>query len=315
MSDERHSTPRPSGGIGAQILILSDDESEAVALRRMLSTLLDDAGGATVAHSLDEARGLMQAGEWDCLVLATSEGIDDATIPAVLRHDGLVHRLPVVVVGDGPAWQAGKHALSLGADDYVSRAELGEDRLASAALLSIERGRRRAVEPPIRDALTGLPNRLLFMDRLRLAFARRERSETEILVMFIDVDSFKDINDLLGHGAGDAVLLAVASRLRTSFRASDTVARLGGDEFAVMCEGPELRDLLPTLIGKVEGVFREPVPINGEDLVVVASMGAVFAERDERDAELLLARADAAMYEKKRRTAGGGGYSVDDLRV
>ena len=313
MPDGRHSTPRPSGGIGAQILVLSDRESEARELRQMLRTLLDDAGGATVANSLDEARSLLQGGDWDCLVLATGETIDDATIPAVLRHDGLVYRLPVVVVGDGPAWQAGKHALALGADDYVSRAELGEDRLASAVLLSIERGRRRAVEPPIRDALTGLPNRLLFMDRLRLAFARRERNPAEILVMFIDVDSFKDINDLLGHGAGDAVLLAVASRLRTNFRASDTVARLGGDEFAVMCEGPELRDLLPTLVAKVEDVFREPIPINGEDLAVVASMGAVFAEPDERDAELLLARADAAMYEKKRRTTGGAG--IDDLRV
>ena len=90
----------------------------------MLRTLLDDAGGATVAHSLDEARSMLQAGDWDCLVLATGETIDDATIPAVLRHDGLVYRLPVVVVGDGPAWQAGKHALALGADDYVSRAEL-----------------------------------------------------------------------------------------------------------------------------------------------------------------------------------------------
>jgi diguanylate cyclase (GGDEF)-like protein len=313
MPDGRHSTPRPSGGIGAQILILSDDESEAQGLRQMLRTLVDDAGGVTAVHSLDEARARLRTGDWDCLVLATSEAIDDSTIPAVLRHDGLVYRLPVVVVGDGPAWQAGKHALALGADDYVSRAEPGEDRLASAVLLAIERGRRRAVEPPIRDALTGLPNRLLFMDRLRLAFARRERSPSEILVMFIDVDSFKDINDLLGHGAGDAVLLAVASRLRTHFRASDTVARLGGDEFAVMCEGPELRDLLPTLLAKVEDVFRDPIPINGEDLVVVASMGAVFAEPNERDAELLLARADAAMYEKKRRTSGGN--SIDDLRV
>jgi diguanylate cyclase (GGDEF)-like protein len=302
-----------SGGIGARILLLSDSEAEARELGRKLQALLDDAEGTKVAPSLDEARSMLQASEWDCVVLATSEQLGAESIPAILSHDGLVHRMPVVVVGDGPAWQDGKHALSLGADDFVQRSELGSERLLSAVLLAIERGRRRAVEAPIRDALTGLPNRLLFMDRLRLAFARRERSRTDVLVMFIDLDSFKDINDLLGHAAGDAVLLTLAKRLRTSFRASDTVARLGGDEFAVVCEGPELRTLFPTLEAKVEAVFRDPIQINGEDLVVVASMGVVFADDDENDAELLLARADAAMYEEKRRP-GTQAEGLDDLR-
>jgi diguanylate cyclase (GGDEF)-like protein len=311
-------TPKTSGGIGARILILSEDQAEASALGRMLHSLLDDATGLTVARSLDEARTLLQAHERDCLVLATSEAMGYDTIPSVLQHEDLVHRLPVVVVGDGPAWQDGKHALSLGADDYVARDELDGQRLLSSVLLAIERGRRRAVEPPIRDALTGLPNRLLFMDRLRLAFARRERSSADVLVMFIDVDSFKEINDLLGHAAGDTVLRTVAQRLRTSFRVSDTVARLGGDEFAVMCEGPELRSLLPKLEAKVAEVFRQPIPIEGEDLAVLASTGVVFAEDDERDADLLLRRADAAMYESKRRAerrSGGNGHSIDDLRV
>ena len=151
------------------------------------------------------------------------------------------------------------------------------------------------------------------MDRLRLAFARRERSPMEILVMFIDVDSFKDINDLLGHGAGDAVLLAVASRLRTELprqrhRGPARRRRVRGD-----VREPGAPRPLDDAGGQGREILREPIPINGEDLVVVASMGAVFAEPNERDAELLLLRADAAMYEKKRRTTGGP--SIDDLRV
>ena len=311
-------TPGTSAAIGARILILSDDEAEGLALRRGLQTLLGDAAELTVAQSLEDARARLQADEQDCVVLATSKTIGHETIPAVLRHDDLVHRLPVVVVGDGPAWQAGKHALALGADDYVARAELGSDRLVSSVLLAIERGRRRAVEPPIRDALTGLPNRLLFMDRLRLAFARRERSRTDVLVIFIDVDSFKEINDLLGHPVGDTVLVNVARRLRTSFRSSDTVARLGGDKFAVMCEGPDLRSLLPRLEAKVEDAFREPILIDGEGLAVLASTGVVFADDDERDADLLIRRGDAAMYEEKRRAERKrrrDSQSIDDLRV
>ena len=140
------------------------------------------------------------------------------------------------------------------------------------------------------------------------------------MVTYIDLDSFKDINDLLGHFAGDTVLVTVAARLRGGFRATDTVARLGGDEFGVLCEGPELRQLEPQLMGKIEAVFRRPVAIEGEDLVVGASVGTVLAENDERDPEALLARAEAEMHEGKRASTGtrprdGGHQSINDLRV
>jgi diguanylate cyclase (GGDEF)-like protein len=211
-------------------------------------------------------------------------------------------------------------ASRLGADDYLTRAELDGDRLVSAVLLAIERGRRSALEPPIRDPLTGVANRLLFIDRVRLALARRRRTGLDVMVTLIDLDSFKDINDLLGHAAGDTVLVTVASRLRGSFRATDTIARLGGDEFGVLCEGTDLRGLEPQLMEKIDSVFKRPVAIEGEDLVVAASVGTVFAGDDERDAEALLGRADAAMHERGRgstdaRPPDGGHQSIDDLRV
>jgi diguanylate cyclase (GGDEF)-like protein len=315
-----HMTPRTEGAGSARVLVLSAGETEADLLSRMLREQLGNEMEVVVARSVDDARTLLEVDEWACAVLATSDDLSHDTISALLHHDGMARRLPVVMVGDGPAGQAGKNAVLLGADDYVARAELDGGRLASSVLLAIERGRRSALEPPMRDPVTGLANRLLFIDRLRLALARRRRAGQDVMVTFIDLDSFKDINDLLGHFAGDTVLVSVAARLRGGFRATDTVARLGGDEFGVLCEGPELRQLEPQLMAKIDEVFRRPVAIDGEDLVVAASVGTVFAENDERDPEALLARADAEMHERKRASTGagprdGGHQSIDDLRV
>ncbi len=313
-------SPRDNGARGARILVLSASETEAGMLSRLLREQAGSVMDIGIACSLEEARALLADHEWACAVLATSDELSHDTIGALLHHDGVARRLPVVTIGDGPAWQAGKHAVLLGADDYVTRRELDGDRLVSAVLLAIERGRRTALEPPIRDPLTGVANRLLFMDRVRLALARRRRTNQDVMVTFIDLDSFKDINDLLGHFAGDTVLVTVAARLRRSFRATDTVARLGGDEFGILCEGTELRGLESQLMEKIDAVFLRPVTIEGEDLVVAASVGTAFAEDDERDPEALLARADAAMYEHKRRSTGapprdGARQSIDDLRV
>ena len=165
------------------------------------------------------------------------------------------------MIGDGPAGEAGKNAVLLGADDYVTRAELDGGRLGSSVLLAIERGRRSVLEPPIRDSLTGLANRLLFIDRLRLALARRRREGQDVMVTYIDLDSFKDINDLLGHFAGDTVLVTVAARLRGGFRATDTVARLGGGEFGVLCEGPGAE----AARAPADGKDRSGVPAPGRD--------------------------------------------------
>jgi diguanylate cyclase (GGDEF)-like protein len=313
-------SPRNNGASGVRILVLSAGETEADVLSRMLREQLGNELDVVVARSVDDARARLEADAWACAVLVTSDELSHDTIRALLHHDGVARRLPVVMIGDGPAGEAGKNAVLLGADDYVTRAELDGGRLASSVLLAIERGRRSALEPPMRDPVTGLANRLLFIDRLRLALARRRREGQDVMVTYIDLDSFKDINDLLGHFAGDTVLVTVAARLRGGFRATDTVARLGGDEFGVLCEGPELRQLEPQLMGKIDAVFRRPVAIDGEDLVVAASVGTVFAENDERDPEALLARADAEMYQRKRASTGarprdGGHQSIDDLRV
>jgi diguanylate cyclase len=155
-----------------------------------------------------------------------------------------------------------------------------------------------------RDQLTGLPNRVLFLDRLEMAVARRRRAQSPLTVLCLDLDNFKKVNDDLGHPAGDELLIRVAHRLTGSLRSTDTVARLGGDEFAVLIEG-SVDDGLAAA-ERVLGAFEAPIVIEGVALAVRPSVGLTLCTADTPEATVdeLLRHADLAMYAAKR--AGGG---------
>ncbi|SHN13844.1 diguanylate cyclase domain-containing protein [Rhizobacter sp. OV335] len=159
------------------------------------------------------------------------------------------------------------------------------------------------------DTLTGLPNRALFHDRLQQAMARANRGGPMAL-LFLDVDRFKDINDTLGHEAGDKLLKVFAIRMQAAVRESDTVARLAGDEFTIILEG--LRDAADArmLAGKMVETLRQPIELGGQSVEVTASIGVTLCIPGEGDDAALLRRADAALYEAKRR--GRNGYFLDD---
>jgi diguanylate cyclase len=151
------------------------------------------------------------------------------------------------------------------------------------------------------DALTGLPNRLLFDDRLAQAIAQATRQLHEFAVMIVDLDRFKLINDSLGHRAGDDLLRVVAQRLSHAVRAVDTTARLGGDEFVILLAGPVTREEAIE-IGKRAIECMEPaIQLLGIDVHVSPSIGMAFYPRDGATVDSLLARADAAMYSAKER--------------
>ena len=148
------------------------------------------------------------------------------------------------------------------------------------------------------DALTGLANRRMLGDRLRVALARNRRSGMESAVLFLDIDRFKDINDTLGHPAGDAVLAEMAARLRGCVRASDTVARFGGDEFVLLLEDLRERHNAVRITEKVLEEARRPVRVGGTEVLVTVSVGLAYSDGGSTD-EDLLRRADAALYEAK----------------
>ena len=149
------------------------------------------------------------------------------------------------------------------------------------------------------DALTGLPNRLLFRDRVVTAIAQAMRNRRALAVMYLDLDHFKLVNDGLGHSIGDKLLAQVAERLQASVRASDTISRLGGDEFTLLLNDVQSSDAVAGIARKILQSLARPFKAGGHELFVTASIGISIYPNDGSDVETLLKTADSAMYRAK----------------
>jgi diguanylate cyclase (GGDEF)-like protein/PAS domain S-box-containing protein len=214
----------------------------------------------------------------------------------ILRPDRTVRTVhtQIEVVFDG----AGKPARVLGTlHDITDRKQL-EERLTYQAF---------------HDALTGLPNRALFTDRLQHALDRTRRQHQQVAVLFLDLDHFKLINDTLGHEAGDQLLIAVAERVRACLRPSDTVARLGGDEFTILLEDIVSRHEVETIAERITTSLGQPFVLSGQDMYVTTSIGIVFAHDTHAAPDDLLRDADVALYRAKDN--GRARYAIYDASM
>jgi len=151
------------------------------------------------------------------------------------------------------------------------------------------------------DALTDLPNRRLFADRMEQAIAFARRQVSEVALLYIDLDGFKSINDTLGHALGDSLLAEVVKRMKSYLRRCDTLARMGGDEFTLIATGNKEEEDAPHKIAeRVRELLQKPFHVDGNELYITASIGISIYPQDGRDGAELLRNADAAMYEAKR---------------
>lgn len=169
---------------------------------------------------------------------------------------------------------------------------------------------RKAIEEKIsfmaqHDPLTGLPNRTLFSDRLDRALALARRERRNLAVMFVDLNDFKPVNDTFGHGVGDLLLQAVARRIESALRSSDTVARIGGDEFVVLLSNLEHPGDAESVAAKIGQALSEPYDLDGRTVRISASIGASVFPADGEDAAALCRHADAKMYLDKARFKKG----------
>ncbi len=165
------------------------------------------------------------------------------------------------------------------------------------------------------DTLTGLPNRLLFQDRLKQALARARRDGTDAAVFCFDVDRFKDINDSLGHGAGDRLLHDIATRMQNEIRGTDTVARLGGDEFAIVQVGLMQPGGAESLSNRLLRAFSEPFEVDGQQIYASASIGVAIGPHDADDPEQLMIKADMALHRAKSEGRGVCHFFEDGMDI
>jgi diguanylate cyclase (GGDEF)-like protein len=186
---------------------------------------------------------------------------------------------------------------------YLVNAEARADLLDASA---------RSHESAVHDPLTGLPNRILFMERLEHAVLRGRRSKKMVAVLFADLDAFKSVNDTFGHQLGDELLVVVAQRVTALLRPGDTLARLSGDEFVVLCEELDHEDQAALIAERIVDALNGTFELSGGDVDISVSVGIAFAGRGEDVPEQMLHDADVAMYQAKRK--GGGHHQVIDLR-
>jgi diguanylate cyclase (GGDEF)-like protein len=180
-------------------------------------------------------------------------------------------------------------------------------------------GRREAerelAHQALHDSLTGLANRVLFMDRLDQALARLQRHKSPLALLFVDLDHFKVVNDSLGHAAGDEVLVQAAERLRRTLRPTDTIARFGGDEFVILCEDAAGRTEAEEIAGRISVALARPFKISGQEVVLTASTGIVIANDTHTDSGALLRDADTAMYRAKERGRANSQVFDNSMRM
>ena len=294
------------GHDAVRVLLVEDDPGD----RRLVQEMLSDAGEAAVVTSctrLEEAIDPVTRGLADLVLLDLSLP-DSWGVEGVRRLRAAAPDVPVVVLSGNSDKQVALEAVQAGAQDYLNKNAVDSDSLTRAMRYAVERQRaeRRLVRMALSDPLTGLPNRVLFADRLEQALARAARSTSrgrkapKLVLMFIDLDGFKGVNDEMGHQAGDQVLVEVARRLNEEVRGADTVARLGGDEFTLLCEGVQATDGGVALARRLAGVLSEPYATDAGEARISAAIGLAVAAPLEEDAGALLRRADAAMYKAKR---------------
>ena len=295
------------------VLLIEDSQNDAELIIHALI-----AGGYRIEAERVDTRAALEAAlmrrAWDLVIadfaMPGFSGI--AALHTVRRHDA---DLPLLAVSGMLGEDAAVAAMKHGADDYIMKSDLS--RLVPAAQHALREGAlrrehaladRRNAHLAYHDILTDLPNRLLLGDRLTQSIAAARRDHQALTLLVIDLDGFKEINDTLGHEAGDRVLQHVAERLRAKLREVDTLARLGGDEFAIILPSTDLNGAVLAARKLIEDLAR-PLVIDMQPLTLHASVGVARSPEDGSNGEALLRHADFAMYRAKADSSGVERYT------
>jgi diguanylate cyclase (GGDEF)-like protein len=290
-----------------RILLVEDNPGDARLLREYLSEADGSVFELVHVNSLATGIAKLDEGGFDIvlldLTLPDSHGLE--TLRKVHTH---MPGVPVVVLTGFSDETQALRAVQEGAQDYLVKGTVDTHLLVRSMRYGIERHRMMAELEQARrlehylathDILTNLPNRQLFHDRLEQATKDARRHGHQVAVLFLDLDRFKMTNDTLGHAAGDRLLRAVAKRLTSCIRESDTGARLGGDEFTVILSGVQNVQDVAKVARKILSSLSKPFLLDGKELFLTTSIGISLYPSDGSDTDTLVKNADIAMYRAK----------------
>ena len=287
-----------------RILVVEDNHRYANLIEQMLG------GDFAVDHAPtlgDAVSALQNRSGYGCILL-------DLGLPGTDRLDAveairsLAPDAPIVVLTGMDDSELALDAMKAGVQDYLYKGDAEPDTLRRAVLYAMERKRAQLAHDALHDPLTALPNRALFRDRCLHALAGIGRTTSGVGVLFIDLDGFKQVNDSLGHAAGDRLLVQVADRLRHSLRGGDTVSRFGGDEFTVLAATLDHRHDTVELAQRLTQALGSAFRVADREVALTCSIGISFTFDRECDPDELVHEADIAMYRAKER--GGACYEV-----
>ena len=300
-------------GRPARVLLVQDDPAGARPLGAILRVAWPT--GLLLCHAqtvADAAHELTDHGATCVLLDLQGLAESSAGIEAVRQLSAASPETPIVCLADARDDESGVLAVRAGAQDQIVWAELSAAALRRSIAFAVERKRaeRALAQQALQDALTGLPNRALFLDRLRGALDRSRRTGSAVAVLFMDVDDFKEVNDSLGHAAGDRVLTVLADRFRGLLRPMDTVARYGGDEFTFLFEGLESEREAAQVARRISRSASTVIALGDRHRTVSVSVGITIVADPELAIDEVIRRADAAMYRAKK--LGGDRVEVFD---
>lgn len=283
------------------ILLIEDNPGDARLVREYVRECGREAFRIEHVASVAEAVPILDANEADIIVLdlmlPDGEGLE-----TLQRVHELAPRVPIVVLSHLDDEREAVRAVRLGAQDFLVKQHLSGPLLVRSLRYALE---RRKLEERLHflahhDALTELPNRKLFHDRLDQAIAWARRHRRLLALIVIDLDEFKEINDRHGHAVGDELLREVGQRLSNVLRATDQAGRLGGDEFVVFAGDLASREDAARMLDRLVAALTPPYRLAGASHEVRASIGVALYPEDADDAQTLFEHADAAMYAAKR---------------
>ncbi|MBR9805501.1 diguanylate cyclase response regulator, partial [bacterium] len=283
-----------------RILLVNEDADQYMMMANLLKEIRNVQYEMTWCARYDHALEAMIASIHDVVLLDyhDNHGACAELLKSAINQGCAA---PIICVTEAMDRELDQEAVKAGAADYLVKEQITKDTLERSIRYAIDRTQREKALARLAhyDPLTGVPNRLLFRDRLERALQRAERAEYPFALLYIDLDGFKKINDSFGHDAGDLLVKGVAERLSTCIRRTDSVARIGGDEFTVLLEKVSSINDIVSIAKKINDIVTEPFDIEGHQVRVGSSIGIAVYPEAGKDADTLLKHADMAMYEAK----------------